>query len=701
MKRAMMAAMMLVFGTAAQAQWTQTSGPVGGSIYSIATDGEVTIAVGTGPGMLVHDGTSWHLIDSIDAYNVFAVGRVFFASPLVGEMLRSDDGGATWTATGFNGMLTGITGEGNNLFTALGPEIYHSADTGRTWTVSGMLMQGHIDRVLLSGSRLVARTYDRTLFASADSGQTWSPTGGGSFPDTYLYSWAASGDTIVASFLDSGAYISRNGGATWSAINQGLPFVNGGYPSGTVEILRGSAWLASARGLYLLEPGGWRLVSSEPAQVLAVDQVTPGAGTIYAGSGAGIFRIDLPAMNLTMLNDTFRVQEIADLRRSAGAILAATPGGIYRTPDNGATWSRTSLYGTRAIAMTGAAGVALVDQQGGTIYRTADDGRTWTEGVEGLTEPAHSASALASAGSDLYVGFATGASVGGPEEWADGGIFRSTDGGAHWTAASNGLPVRNGVPVPVLKLAAWGDDVVALTSEGLYHSGDKGTNWSKRDVTLVGYAWNNSVEASMDTFYVATGNKVYRSVGGENWTAEDLVLEGTDTFLGLSLVNGVPVVVVSRPSSSLARFPVYMRGKEGWKRLEGLPEDGRFTSFIGAGGDVLAGSMTSSVWRAPLSVLGGGASGVERPDHAAVNLVSSPNPFRDRTLIRFSMRNAGTVHLSLADPLGREVAVLFSGDLAAGEHQFPLDGRGLAPGAYFYRIETGAAISVGKVVKSE
>jgi uncharacterized protein (DUF1501 family) len=62
-----------------------------------------------------------------------------------------------------------------------------------------------------------------------------------------------------------------------------------------------------------------------------------------------------------------------------------------------------------------------------------------------------------------------------------------------------------------------------------------------------------------------------------------------------------------------------------------------------------------------------------------------PNPFRDRTMIRFETEQE-RARLSVFNTIGGEVAVLFDKELQAGKHEVPFDGRRLAPGTYYIRL---------------
>ncbi len=65
-----------------------------------------------------------------------------------------------------------------------------------------------------------------------------------------------------------------------------------------------------------------------------------------------------------------------------------------------------------------------------------------------------------------------------------------------------------------------------------------------------------------------------------------------------------------------------------------------------------------------------------------------PNPFNPTTRIQLALPLATGLTLRIFDLLGREVAVLHRGRLAAGEHTFHFDGAQLAGGVYFIRAST-------------
>ena len=65
---------------------------------------------------------------------------------------------------------------------------------------------------------------------------------------------------------------------------------------------------------------------------------------------------------------------------------------------------------------------------------------------------------------------------------------------------------------------------------------------------------------------------------------------------------------------------------------------------------------------------------------------ASPNPFNGQTVFELSVAEAQRVRVEVLDVLGRQVAVLFEGEVLAGQrYPFSLDAAGLQAGVYVYR----------------
>ncbi len=80
----------------------------------------------------------------------------------------------------------------------------------------------------------------------------------------------------------------------------------------------------------------------------------------------------------------------------------------------------------------------------------------------------------------------------------------------------------------------------------------------------------------------------------------------------------------------------------------------------------------------------------------ALGCEAFPNPFRESTRLRFSLRTEGPAELAIFDVSGRRLRALAAGALSAGEHAFTWDGRddegrALSAGVYLARLEAEGA----------
>ncbi len=92
------------------------------------------------------------------------------------------------------------------------------------------------------------------------------------------------------------------------------------------------------------------------------------------------------------------------------------------------------------------------------------------------------------------------------------------------------------------------------------------------------------------------------------------------------------------------------------------------------------------------------------PEEAGTTLVSSPNPFTDRTELRYALPAETSVSVAVFDVLGNRVQTLLQSRQPAGNHVVTWDGRdqggGSAPGGlYVIRMQAGTRAHAIRVVK--
>jgi hypothetical protein len=75
-----------------------------------------------------------------------------------------------------------------------------------------------------------------------------------------------------------------------------------------------------------------------------------------------------------------------------------------------------------------------------------------------------------------------------------------------------------------------------------------------------------------------------------------------------------------------------------------------------------------------------------------------PNPFNPSTTIRFSLPHTSFVSLKIFDALGRQVSVVVSEELAAGNYSRRWNAESLPSGMYFYRLQAGSFTDAKKLL---
>ena len=75
-----------------------------------------------------------------------------------------------------------------------------------------------------------------------------------------------------------------------------------------------------------------------------------------------------------------------------------------------------------------------------------------------------------------------------------------------------------------------------------------------------------------------------------------------------------------------------------------------------------------------------------------------PNPFNPKSKIKMQIAKLSNVNLIVYDMLGREIAVLVSGELKPGTYEVEWDGTGNPSGIYFYRLECKEYVETRKML---
>jgi photosystem II stability/assembly factor-like uncharacterized protein len=139
-------------------------------------DGAATVAP-AGTGLPAGDARAL----AVSSY--FIVDPVLFAGVGTSGVYRSQNGGATWTASGLDGhTVTDLVWLGPFLYAASDRGLFRSEDAGRTWTPLGEGLKDVVPSRLLfplapdSGAEAFVGT-DKGVFRTADGGLHWTSAG--------------------------------------------------------------------------------------------------------------------------------------------------------------------------------------------------------------------------------------------------------------------------------------------------------------------------------------------------------------------------------------------------------------------------------------------------------------------------------------------------------------------------------------------
>lgn len=225
--------------------------------------------------------------------------------------------------------------------------------------------------------------------------------------------------TIYVAFAGGGVWKSTDGGAFWNAKTETL----GSLSVGTLEMDPNSA-----NTLYL------------------------GLGDPFDGTGVGLAKSTDGAntwSNPVVLGAATVIPDIAISPLNSNLVLVATNKGLFRSTDGGANYAQVAINTGSAetpyvwsIAWGGGNNFALSLEASpsaaatdGQVWRSTDNGATWTRAA-GVTDGSGiTRTTIASAPSDRTTMYAIAANASGTaNDFAN--LFKSTDGGATWTGVA-------------------------------------------------------------------------------------------------------------------------------------------------------------------------------------------------------------------------------------------------------------------------
>ncbi|HWQ32963.1 MAG TPA: BACON domain-containing carbohydrate-binding protein [Blastocatellia bacterium] len=193
-------------------------------------------------------------------------------------------------------------------------------------------------------------------------------------------------------------------------------------------------------------------------------------------------------------------------------VLKSTNGGVTWAVQGAAVFARQTIS---RIVVSQSSGQTVLAAANGGLYRSTDGGSTWTRVLAGV---ATDVIAAPGNGGTYYSAILAG------------GVFKSTDGGVSWTKLTNGLPGSNFGRVHLTISSAAPNTLLASftardnTLEGLYRTTDGGAGWTKLANTpniLGKQGWYNvslAIHPTSTNIIYFGGLSLWRSQdGGATW----------------------------------------------------------------------------------------------------------------------------------------------------------------------------------------
>ena len=358
----------------------------------------------------------------------FASALVGYAVGTVGVVLRTADGGLTWSSLG----QTGVVGLRRIrcatplacLVTTGNQTILRTVDGGTTWAAITPSSQRILAAAFSSSTHAVAAGEAGATVLSDDAGATWRPVGK-RLTTSFERVRAVSSSVAFATGHDGGLARTTDGGVTW--IEVGVSTSEDVIDVSFLDERTGYA-LDAAGVLLRTDNGGqsWQILNtgtaSRPQAVLALDTrvvllVGPKGVLRSTDGGESFTRVRGRLLNRSKL---FNVD------RGGGSVFVFGSKNILVSTTAGRTWKKVRLPRKTLIQsvdfVTSRTGFAL--GQDGTVFKTRNRGDSWgdlsgvgNDDATGISfsTPSRGFLTLKRFGSDPY-----------------GYLLRTTDGGRTW-----------------------------------------------------------------------------------------------------------------------------------------------------------------------------------------------------------------------------------------------------------------------------
>jgi hypothetical protein len=507
-----------------------------GATWDVRTDQMPSLAIGA------------VAFDPNDAKRVYAgSGEGNFYATLGAGVYRSTDGGTTWTVLATNPFvgvgfydLVVDPADSKTIYAATTSGFYVSTNAGASWSRKRALTCWDISVHPSGGGVELLASFEDGLFASANSGSTFTAV---ALPSQPAAAWtrlavdrvtAAPDVAYVFGAAGQSAHLWRRAGTVWTKITSlpaGMNITQAWYdwyvtasPTNSKQVYLGA--IDTYRGTLSGSTWSWKDITTQGSKSIHPDQhcltFSPGSSKIiYAGNDGGIYRSPTNGSSWTALNKGLGITEVEYLASDPSTWQWIMAG----TQDNGTIrYTGNTVWDHIADGDGGDCGVNQLNPN--RIYhsfyrvsleRSDNKGNTWTPLSPTPTPSLFYPPVEVSVGTVGIGGVA---------------LILTRTGGPPWTSVPLGFPSGDGASA--MRAVDANTFIVGSTQGRMVRAAWNGTTWSITNLTSPAARFISCIAVDPSnpsrlwvTLSQLGGGRVYRSDdGGVTWTDRTAGLPG-------------------------------------------------------------------------------------------------------------------------------------------------------------------------------
>ena len=307
------------------------------------------------------------------------------------------------------------------------------------------------------------------------------------------------------------------------------------------------------------------------------------------------------------------------------------------------------------------------------FIQSTDDGKTWSDFTPAGMPADTAIWCIVKMNTTLFAG-------------TTGAVYKSTDNGITWAEIGSGIAAE----ARITSIVASGDNLFAGSAgNGVFKSTNNGTSWTAINTNLTDTNISQLVVLDNKLFAVTLTGVYVSDNSGTSWAAGPSVLKNANCL----------VAVKDQLIAGTENNGVYLSVDKGvtWTSFSsGMPADTRIWSLAVSSDRIFAGT-SSGIWGTGSPTEVTGVREISVPLTFTLN-ENYPNPFNSSTNISFTIPSKSFVSLKIYDRLGREVATIFSEEIAAGYYTRKWNAANIPSGIYFYRLKAGSFTETKKLI---